>query len=146
MPIKWAPPWLKALGGDASPLKDEAWVHDDLAKLKARSEAEDRMASGQLFAGPLAPKLPPSVPSPQALGEILPSRQKPLLPPPGPTEPTPPVPPAAIDQVTGMPTQVQGGGFLAPPGAPPPPPPADRPPGAFHFPPPNEDHDAARRP
>jgi hypothetical protein len=131
--IKFAPPWLKALGGDASPLKDEAWIHDKLAKLRAEAMAEDARQHDALFRGPMAPGRD-RPPTPAAVADILPDerRSAPLLPP-APLDQAKPPPPAAIDQVTGMPRQIQTG-LIAPPGAPPPPPPADRPPGTFTLP------------
>ena len=148
MTIKWAPPWLKALGSRNSPLVDDAEVQAEVARLKVRFEREERQQSGELFAGPMAqPPVPDERPRP--LTEILP--------PPTPdrkdrfddaVQPTADVdlPPWSAGTGGAMTGGAMTGGpprelppFVAPPEAPPPP--VDRPPGTFQFLPYTDDED-----
>jgi hypothetical protein len=143
MPIRFAPPWLKALGSDQSPLEDDGAIHDEMARMKVAYEREERQLAGELFAGPIEPRQR-RADTPPALDAWLPTGEEGL---PGtrPTqaEPAPASPPTLPPGLAPSPPPLGGTtdtaaspsslpSFTAPPSAPPPPP-ADRPVGTFRF-------------
>lgn len=140
MPIRFAPPWLRKLGSDDSPLVDDGEVQDEVARMKVRYEIEDRAKTGGLFAGPVDPH-PKAPPTPSALTDILPTGEESdvAVPPTNEPPPSPPglpsdlaIPTHAMPDLGGSTGGMALPSFIAPPSAPPPPP-ADRPPGTFRF-------------
>lgn len=138
MPVRFAPPWLRSLGSDTSPLVDDGKVQDQIIKLKLEFERQDRRANGEMFVDPMIePKTntPPTLPfgdlNYQSPDKPKDRFEEPLQPQPKTTDV--PASPLTMPSLGGgpMPAPVERP-FIAPPSAPPPPP-ADRPPGMFRF-------------